>query len=104
RARRRSPAVNRAGVGSSAGGSAGHAVVGIVEGGMAGGLHAEDVAGPAHEALELDRRMFDLELVREDFADLGEDLLRLRYPLVVDQEMRAHRPRLRAKRPDVQVV
>src|SRR5712664_1282653 len=84
-ARRRSAPLTR-----STGGSAGHAVMGIVEVRMAVGLDAEDITRPADQALELDGGVLDLELVRQHLADLGEDVLRLRHALVVDQEVGAH--------------
>src|SRR6202030_861979 len=99
RARRRSAPLT-----ASAGSSAGHAVVGIVEVRMAIGLHTEDVSWPADQALELDGGVLDLELVRQHLAGLGHDVLRLPHPLIGDQEMGAHRPGLRAERPDVQIV
>src|SRR5438552_807325 len=91
-ARRRSAPLTR-----STGGSAGHAVVGVVEVRMAIGLHAEDIARTADQALELDGGVLDLEFVRQHFADFGQDVLRLRDPLVVDQEMGAHGAGLRAE-------
>src|SRR6202165_1589636 len=78
---------------TSAGGPAGHAVMGIVEVRMAVGLDAEDIARPANQALELDGGVLDLELVGQHFADLGKDVLRLLHSLVVDQKMSAHRAR-----------
>src|ERR1700693_14076 len=89
---------------ASAGSSAGHTVVGIVEVRMAIGLYTKDVPWPADQAFELDGGVLDLELVRQHLADLGQDVLCLRHPLVIDQEMGAHRPSLRAERPDVQIV
>src|ERR1700719_1289299 len=99
RARRRSAPLT-----ASAGSSAGHAVVGIVEVRVAIGLHAKDVPWPADQAFELDGGVLDLELVRQHLADLGKDVLRLCHSLVVDEEMGAHRSSLRAERPDVQIV
>src|SRR5438132_6646388 len=95
-ARRRSAPLIR-----STGGSAGHAIVGVVEVRMAVGLHAEDIARTADQALELDGGVLDLELMGQHFADLGQDVLRLRDALVVDQEMGAHGAGLGPERPDV---
>src|SRR5205823_12922536 len=92
------------GAGSSTVCSAGRAFVGVVDVWMALGLDAEHVAGPADQAFELDRRVFDLELVRQHLADLGQDVLRLYHALVIDEQVGAHRSTLCAQRPDVQVV
>src|SRR5260370_687845 len=102
RARRRSPAWCEST--QLAGGSTGHPVMGIVDMRMAFRLDAEDIPRPADQAFELNRRVLDHELVGQHLADFGEDVLRLCDPLVIEQQMRTHRPAPAAQRPATEVL
>ena len=103
-ARRRAALLNLAGRRTSAGGPPGHAIVRAIDVLVALGLDAEHIAWAAHKTFKLDGGVLDVELVRQDLADLGKDVLRLCDALILDQEMCTHRTPLRAERPDVQIV